>query len=254
MPSASRRYVAAASAAGLALVICGCTTTQTTAARLQLNDSRLRAAAQAVRVGAGDTSATVTVTAHTVLDQGGALEAAVTLDNHSDQAVSDLPISVGYQVGSHTVYLNGGEGLDYFDNHIPSIPAHGSLTWVDTATRVKIPRRARTFARVGATSSIPDLGSFTPPTISVTPATSGARAGGLDLLTVHLTNRSSIPQYQLPVYAVVTRNGRILAARDRSITELAGGAQAVVRIVLPSLDTGATQTSIRVQAPATIFK
>jgi hypothetical protein len=236
----------------LALLICGCTTTQTTAARLQLNNTRLRAVSLPVRVKAGRTSASVTVSARTVLSTRGHFTAVVTLENHSNAAVSDLPLSVGYREGTKTVYLNGAAGLNYFDNHIPSIAAHGSLTWVDTGSAAKLPRGARTFARVGATPTSV-LGQFTPPTISVTPVTAAAAAKKATTLTVHLTNRSSIPQYQLPVYAVVTEGSHILAARDTSITDLAGGAKAVVRIVIPASGAG-LQSSVRVEAPATIFK
>jgi hypothetical protein len=252
VPSAKGPHVAAAAAVGLALLICGCTRTQTTAARLQLNNTRLRAVSLPVRVKVGRTSASVTVSAKTILSTGGHFTAVVTLENHTGAAVSDLPLSVGYQVGAKTVYLNGATGLNYFDNHIPSIAAHGSLTWVDTGTAARVPRRARTFARVGSTPTSV-LGSFTPPTISVSPASTAAPAAKATTLTVHLNNQSSIPQYQLPVYAVVTEGSRILAARDTSITELAGGAKAVVRIVIPASGTG-LRNSVRVEAPATIFK
>ncbi len=234
---------------GLALLTCGCTSTQTTAARLQLNDSRLRASAESVRVTAGHTSTAVSVVSKTFLSQRGAFEVAVTLENHSDQAVSDLPISVGYETGAKTVYLNGAAGLAYFKNHIPSITAHGTLTWVYTAAK-QLPRHARTFARVGAKSSTP-LGRFTPPVISV--AAEASAAANPSSVMLRLRNRSSIPQYQLPVYAVVSKGTRIVAASDGSIADLAGGAKAVIRIVFAPPET-ADSAHIRVEAPATIFK
>ncbi len=251
MPSVKQPHLGVALAAGLAVMLCGCTTTQTTAARLQLNDSRLRAEAQSVRVGAQETSSTVTVAAKTFLNRGTTVDVAVTLENHGDAAVSDLPISVGYQRGSRTVYLNGAQGLAYFEDHIPSIPAHGSLTWVYTGAG-KLARRARTFVRVGATPSVA-VGRVTPPVITVTAADSAAGGAATPKLAVRLTNRSSITQYQVPVYAVVTRRGRIVAASAGSIADLSAGGRAVIHIALGAA--GATGTTgVRVEAPATIFK
>ena len=259
MRSANRASVSLALAAGVGLLICGCTTTQTTAARLQLNDERLRAEAEAVRVGPGETSATVTVTSETFLAQGGALTAAVTLDNHGDAAVSDLPISLGYEHAGHTVYLNGAEGSTYFDDHIPSIKAHGSLTWIFTANR-KVPRDAQTFVRVGAKPSIA-VGPISTPVIrvasSVVPSRRLSKRPSNGLVTtpslrISVTNTSSITQYQLPVYTVLTHGGRVVAANHHTVADLAAGARAVIDV---SFDpTGSGTRTVQVEAPATIFK
>jgi hypothetical protein len=240
---------------GLALVLCGCSTTQQTAARLQLNDARLRATATRVRLTATASGAPVRVSGLSLLAQGRhRATAVVSLENPSARAVSDLPISVGYRLGGRTVYLNGATGLSYFDNHIPSVAPHGSLRWVDT-TAGTIPRGARPFAYLGARPTAP-VGTFTLPDISVGTSQEQSAAGGGEALTLRLTNRTSIPQYQLPVYAVSTVSGRVVAAADRSLTELAGGAHVTLRIVLDgSLGSAAGAAgSVRVQAPPTIFR
>jgi hypothetical protein len=238
-------------AIGLALVICGCATTQQTAARLQLNDARLRAASTPVRLTVTASAAPVRVSSESLVTQGTRLRAVVvSLDNTSASAVSDLPISVGYRLGKRIVYLNAAGGLEYFDNHIPSISAHGSLSWVDAVTGT-VPRGAQGFAYVGALPTAP-VGHFTLPEIAVGTPRTHSSAAGVEALTLQLTNRTSIPQYQLPVYAVTTSAGRIVAAGDRSLTELAGGARVTVRIVLDG--SPAAAGSIRVEAPATIFK
>lgn len=241
----------------MALLACGCTTTQTTAARLRLNDSRLRAEAVAVRVTAGQISRAVTVTSTTVLPRhaGGTSQVAVTVENHGTQPISDLPISVGYWRGSRVVYLNGAEGLAYFEDHLPSIRAHGSLTWVYAAAR-PLPRGVRTFVHVGAKPSVA-VGRVSAPSISVAssvvPGRRSSRSSHGQVartgVRISVTNASSITQYQLPVYAILSHDGHIVAAGDRSIATLAPGAEAVVEVPFYAAGTG----SIRVQAPATIF-
>ena len=233
-------------AVGLALAVCGCASTQTTAARLRLNDDRIRASQQPSRVQPGDVSSSVAVSSETFLTAGHAF--TVVVKNGAARAVSALPISVGYRLGAKTVYLNATV-QNYFDSHLPAVAAHGTLTWVDAGTAT-IPARAKTFVRVGATPTVSN-GTFTPPVITINLST--APSAESRVLSADLTNRSSIPQYQLPIYAVITRAGHVVGGSSRSIADLAGGAKTVVRLALPA---GATSQGlgIQVEAPATIFK
>ncbi len=252
MPSVSRRAAGQVlGACGLALALCGCATTQTTAARLRLNDDRIRASELPTRVTPGQVSSSVVVSAQTLLSARGHFTAVVRLSNPAGAAVSDLPVSIGYRRGARTVYLNAA-AANYFDNHLPAIAAHGTLSWVTTGSG-QIPKQARTFVRIGATPTVRP-GRFTPPVIAVSRVTTaGAGTAGGSVLAAQVTNRSSIPQYQLPVYAVITDHGQVVGGSNRSIADLAGGATAVVRLALPA-GAGGENLSVRVEAPATIFK
>jgi hypothetical protein len=82
--------------------------------------------------------------------------------------------------------------------------------------------------------------------IGALPEVQIARAGGL----ITVRNTSSIPQYQLPVYAIASRRGRYVAAGQTTIADLGGGAQVRLRVPLVGDPRGAT---VSLEAPPTIF-
>jgi hypothetical protein len=214
------------------------------ASRLQLNSARIRASQVSTRVNGANASDSVRVTGVSALANGGRTAFVVGLHNASGHAVSDLPISVGYTLadGART-YLNEGDSLGYFDSHTPVITAGGHLVWVFTAARA-VPRRARPFALVGATASAAAHPSAQLPQITA----AGRNRGGR--LEVALDNRSDVPQYQLPVYAVAQRAGRYVAAGDATIVHLGTGSSATVELpLLGSL----SRATVQVEAPPTIF-
>jgi hypothetical protein len=236
-------------------VLCGCASTQTTAARLQLNDDRIRASEQPIPVARIGTSGTVTSAEVTVLSTGGRFTAVVALMNRG-AATSDLPLIVGYRLKGRTVYLNAGAQSNYFDNHIPAIAGHGSLNWVDTGS-AKLPEHAVFFAIVGAKPASPAGSGVTPPNVTAAPPpVLGVNVNNPStalMIPVDVTNHSAIPQYQLPVYAVVTEKGRVVSASSATIAELNGGAHATVKLSVPG-NLFTTSSDLRVEAPATIFK
>ena len=67
-------------------------------------------------------------------------------------------------------------------------------------------------------------------------------------IAVH--NRSSVPQYQLPVYAVAVSHGRYRAAGQVTVAHLGTGSSTTFDLGLVG-DPGAA--AIVLQAPATIF-
>jgi hypothetical protein len=163
--------------------------------------------------------------------------------------VTDLPISAGYQnAAGDRVYLNAAANLQYFEAHLPAIPAKHSLTWVYT-TNAKVPDGARPFAAVGLKPAAPAL-------LTDTDVAIGVRSGhlsGTDAVTVHLDNTSSVPQYQLQVYAYARTAGRYVLAGNATVPELDGGSKQVVRLKLVS--TGAAPSAnLHVVAIPTILQ
>jgi hypothetical protein len=227
---------------GVIAGLAGCTTTQQKAAWLRMNDARLRASELSVRVTTPGSA--VAVEQVSAVAGGGRSALVVRVRNLRSRTLSDLPISVGAVGASgRRTYFNGAPGLDFFKTHLPPIPARGQLTWVYT-TGARMPGGARPFARVGsrslqAPSSLPQ--------IRVLRRRGGGVAAGALRLTV--VNRSSIPQYQLPVYAVVRRGGRYLAAGEGTIGDLAGGSSSAIRLPLVGKPAGA----LELEAPPTIF-
>jgi hypothetical protein len=226
-------------AAGAVVTLAGCATTQDEAARLQLNSARIRAAEQKTVVRSAGSA--VEVSAVSLLSSPGAHTFVVTVHNRQSSAVTDLPISVGVSSRGHRrVDLNAHstQELSYFDSHLPRIAAGSSLTWVFTTT-TKLPSRAHPFALVGARPSPAASAGATAPTIAARVTGTRRTHDGGAVLEVTLRNSSTIPQYQMPIYAVAQRGGRFVAAGELIVPHLGSQKTLSVRVPIRGLLTDA---------------
>jgi hypothetical protein len=213
-------------ALGLLLIagaaVSGCSTTQDEAARLQLNSARIRAAE--VRTVVHTAGARLRVGRLSVVSGSRGTAFVVQVRNPGDRAVADLPISVGVQE-SHRgrVYLNAtsSQELSYFSSHLPTVAAGHSLTWVYTTAR-RLGRPIRPFALVGETPApvVTRAAEGTPPVIQVRDLSTTPAGDGGSRLLISLHNTSSVPQYQLPVYAIGVRGRRDVAAGELTVAHL----------------------------------
>lgn len=228
----------------LAIPLAGCTTTQHEAQRLQLDAARQRAALKGTRVTTQN--ATVRASSVSTLSVAGRTAFVVTVHNGGRHAVTDLPISVGFtRHGGAPVYLNATANPDYFQTHLPAIGAGRSLTWVYTAN-ARLPEGARPFARVGSKPSAPARLTETNVRIDLRYSyLTGGRS-----VTVHLDNPTSVPQYQLQVYAYAGSNGRYRAAGNATVADLGAGSSQRITLNL----TGAAAGDLHVQAIPTILQ
>ncbi len=229
--------------------LAGCATTQQEAVRLQLNGARIRAGEQAVRVTRPDPAVAV----RTVELIDGATRSAVLVVIHNRTAgpISDLPISIGARGSSGALsYLNAIPGLPYFGDHLPAIPAHGTLHWIFTAAR-RLPDGVRLFALVGTPPSATATRPRSLPMISAVLIGSTTVTVNSSELSLDVRNRSGVPQYQLPVYAFVQRGGRYLAAGDATIAHLSSNASTTLSLRLLGVWNGAR---VQIETPPTIFQ
>jgi hypothetical protein len=237
----------------MAAALAGCATTQQEAARLQLNAARIRASELPTEVTVPGQAVDVTRVARLVA--GGATAFVVQVRNSGPHPVSDLPISVGVRVGSkHPIYVNrqSPAELSYFAAHLPLVAAGATLTWVYTTDR-PLPAHARPFALVGGTPSNTAPRTKPLPVIragAVAPV-AGASAASASPLAVSLRNLSSVPQYQLQVYAVAERAGRYVAAGSFTVPHLGSSATSTVK--LPILGHIA-HARLEIEAAPTIFQ
>ena len=243
------RLVSAPALGLVALIAAGCATTMQTAARLQLNDARIRAAelpTHVLRPGQA-----VRVTAVTLLRYRGRIAFVVGVRNSGSRPLSDLPISVGVRAGSHgRRALNAGSAGSYFQSHLPVVAAGAQISWV-LAGNERVPPGARPFALVGATPSTPARPGRSLPAVRLVGVTGSGGATARRPVTVLVSNLSSIPQYQLQVYAVGRRSGRPVAAGALTVPLLAAGARVRVRVPLVG---SSTPAQLHVQAFPTIFR
>jgi hypothetical protein len=227
-----------------AIALAGCTTTQHEAQRERLDSARLRAALESTRVTVAN--AVVAPTSISEVSATGKTAFVVSVRNRGRKAVSDLPISIGYTTaGGESVYLNSAATLNYFQSHLPAIRAGGELTWVYTADRT-LPAAAHVFARVGLKPSAPALLTETNVSIKVRyryVASTGS-------LSVHLDNPTSVPQYQLQLYAYAKRGPRYVGAANTTIMNLGAGSERSVRLSL----VGDSSDQLHVQAIPTILQ
>ena len=229
---------------GVAL-LAGCATTQQEAARLQLNDARIRASAVPLRLGGHNRAVSVVSVAVLASPTGRSSAVLVTLRNRAPHPSSDLPLLVGVTpVDGHKIYLNRTPEPNYFQNHVPGIPANGLLRWVLTLDR-RLPARAAPFATVGLATADPATTIRTLPSLRGA-VTRGTRSGAV----VEIRNASGIPQYQLQVYALAWRRGRYVAAGQATISDLGSSASARLPITLVGDLSGAR---LSLEVPPTIF-
>lgn len=239
----SARPVALVGAGLAAAGLCGCVSTQTKNARLVLQNERILASENAVRVTHADPDIAVTQVAAVRATAGSAV--VVTLRNLTDRPLSDLPIAVAVRRrGARSARaLNGGANLAYFATHVASIPARGTTIWVLDTHR--LPAGTRPVVEVGSATIPASTRARRLPQLrvrSLAPTGSGE-------LSVSVSDLSGVPQYGLPVYAVVLRDGRPTSAATTLVSTLNPGARATVHLRLPDSTGGALELA----APATIF-
>lgn len=243
--SASPAAILVAAATALA----GCETTMQEAARIQINDARIRAGEVSVRISRS--IRTVSVTDIALVRGSGTTAFVVSIRNRSGAPTSDLAVSVGVRLaGGKVVYANSTAGLPYFSTHIAELGTGATLRWVFTTGR-RFPAGARPFARVGAAAVLsPEPHASPVPGVTARLLAPPAGGAGGEAATVLVRNRSSMPQYQLPVYAYVRRGERYLAAGAASIATLPSGSSATIKVPLAGHLEGGQVT---VEVPATIF-
>lgn len=229
----------------LALAVCGCTSTQHEAQRERLESARQRAELEPTRVTTQ--SRVVVVRSVSTVHAGRRTAFVVTVRNRGHRAVADLPILIGYSLAGGThVYLNTAAGLPYFEAHLPAVRAGRELTWVFSGMAGTQPVGARPVALVGLRPSPPAL--LTEMNVRI----DASYRTGPDHRTVSVTlsNPTSVPQYQLQVYAYAVRGGRFVAAGSATVADLGGGAKMHVRLRL----VGSPSGRLHVEAPPTVLQ
>jgi hypothetical protein len=213
-------------AAGIA--VAGCATTQQEASRLRLNSARIRVSQHPTKVAVAGRALRVKRVA--LISGRGGSAIVVRLHNPGTRTVSDLPISVGLRKGAarqRPLNVKSAEEFSYFEAHVPVIAPGATVTWVFTTPR-HVPAAAKPYAIVGARPSIPAPRVSTAPVISATAAGTATTAH----LAVTLHNRTSIPQYQLQVYAVARHGRRYVAAGALTVPHLGGDGTHTVQLPL----------------------
>lgn len=229
--------------------LAGCDSTQQQAARARLKAERF--IESSTRTIVRGRNPDVRVVRVTLLRGAHGTAITVRLRNAATHPLNDLPISVGIAgPAGRRSYLNASATGYYFANHLASIDARGSLTWVFTTTRT-VPIAATPFAAVGARASAVPTAVRTLPQIDIATAGTLTNSRGAARLRVRVTNVSAVPQYQLQVYALGLARGRYVAAGQATIGHL--GTQSSDTLAL-TLIGGPRPTSVELEALPTMFQ
>jgi hypothetical protein len=243
----ARCALTAGAAIGLAFGTVGCVSTEQKATWAHIVDARIIASQRPTIVTRP--GGQIAVTRVSLIRQGSRVAIAVSLSNRTGRVLNDIPISVGIRMrGGARRYLNRAAGLGYFQNHLAAIPARGRASWVFTARRV---RRVsgRPFAVAGRPSVPPVTVAHTLPSVRavLTPATEPSPGGRL---RITVTNRSGVPQVQLPVYAVARSAHGDTAAGSATVANLGAGQSATTDLHLVGR---AGRAPVQIEALPTLF-
>ncbi|MDX6627218.1 MAG: hypothetical protein QOE56_2207 [Solirubrobacterales bacterium] len=221
-----------------ATALAGCKTTQQSNDRLELRAHRTLASRVPVDVAKQNPDIRVERTAIVDGDKGGAIVAV--LKNVSDHVTSDLPIEVG--VGGQP--LNSGKAFSYGQTRAPALDPGEETTWV-FQTDKPLPGGAP-FARVGTPPSPALATADSLPDIEASPASAPANS----TLSVKITNKSDIPQYDLAVYAAAKKGQRYVVAGTGAVEHLGSNGSTTVNVPL----TGDAKASLRLFVSPIYFK
>ena len=153
----------------------------------------------------------VHVTEAVVLHGKEADAVAITVRNDGSTALSEMPIEFTiYGPGNKQLYTNAGGGLSKSLESIPTVPAHGKLTWVDDQVT----------STAAATRVVTKVGEGRPSSAAPI-AVSGVRVtseAGSQAIESSLTSPGPSTYHELVVFAVARSGGKVVAA-GRALVE-----------------------------------
>jgi hypothetical protein len=227
-----------------AVALTGCETTQEESAKLEKTAKHFTLAHRGLSIAHASTQAQVLGASVVRSSEGDAV--AVTVRNSTSHTLRSVPIAITVKgADGQTVYENNAPGLEAALTQISTLPAHGSVTWVDD----QVPQSgapASVSAVVGETPVA--SGSEPEPRVEVGGLRLSEASSGEAVGTVR--NRSNVTQQHLVVYVLARRAGRIVAAGRAVLSEVAAGASVPFQAFLVGAAAG---TQLEASAPASTF-
>ena len=226
----------------VALALSGCESTQEENAKLEKTAKHFALARTGLSIAHASTQ--VQVLSATVVRGTEGVAAAVTVRNSSSHTLSSVPIAITVKSAhGQTLYQNNAAGLEAGLTQISSLPAHGSVTWVDD----QVPSSGAP-ASVSAVVGEAHVANGPQPRIEVAGTHLAEASTGETAGTVR--NSSSVTQQHLVVYVLARRAGAVVAAGRAILAEVAPGASVPFQAFLVGAAAGA---QLQASAPATTF-
>jgi hypothetical protein len=210
-----RPFAHAATAAALALLLAACQSTQDHSAELAKKGSTVLKEETGLKVTKQSTD--VKVTSTTLLSDVNGSAVVLGLQNLSDQTLTNIPVEVKvFDAKGRTVYTNTIPGLEPALTSMPILKPRETAYWVnDQVLATGKPKSVK--AEVGQTSStlsgdLPDI-EVGPPKLEQDPV-SGLEVRGT------VVNKTGTDQGKLLLYAVGSKDGKVVAAGRGAIDHL----------------------------------
>jgi len=225
-------------------VLGGCESTQEESARLERQAKRVTLAQHGLSI-AHQSRYVKVVSAAVARDSEGAA-VAVTLRNDSGRALRSVPLAITVKgADGQTLFENNAAGLEAALTSLASLPAHGSVTWVDD----QVPAGGEPATALATVGEAPTLAGQAPQ-VSVSglhpiqDPTNGAGGAGT------VTNHSRVSQRNIVVFVVGRSGGRVVAAGRAVLPTLGAGMTLGFQAFLIGNAHGA---QLQASAPATTF-
>jgi hypothetical protein len=230
-------------AVSLASVCCGCQTTAEKSAELGERVKHQRLALRGVSVTRENPS--IKVVKSTVLHSSEGTAVVVSLRNTSSRALENAPIEITVRDAKGGVlFQNNQPGADPSLTRVSVLEPGSQTLWIDDQVRATgTPVSAS--AIVGESTS--RAGSVARMSVTAVRLSGEGVEAGADGT---VTNRSSVSQQHLVVYAVAHRAGQIVAAGRAVLPEVSPGASVPFQAYFVGDPSGA---KIEASAPATTF-
>ncbi|HEX4838310.1 MAG TPA: hypothetical protein VFV03_07305 [Solirubrobacteraceae bacterium] len=232
-------------AMSIALVCCGCQSTAEKSTELEKHAKHQKLALQGVSVTRDNPD--VKVLQSTVVHSSVGTAVVMELRNTSRHALENAPIEITVRDAKGVVlFQNNQPGLEPSLTKVSLLMPGAETMWVDDQVQVAgVPATAS--ARVGEAAQVRGI----VPQLSVSSAKPTGEAGGEAGEAGTVTNKSTVAQAHVVVYAVARRAGKIVAAGRAVLPEVGPGASVPFQVYFVGDPSGGAQ--IQTSAPATSF-
>ncbi len=212
-PLAVCRLLALGAGAATLLALSACESSQTASARLKKEGAK---AAQTTTVKAGVKNPNVRVKSTTVLTSANGSAVVVALQNTGAADQVTVPVQIrAKDAKGKVVYKNDLDGLQPALQQVALLRKGATQYWVNDQVTAATPPKTATVA-VGSPKGKP---SATLPKITLTRVKMDSDESG-DFVSGIVRNESKQPQVNMPIYGVVRRGTRIVAAGRALIERL----------------------------------
>jgi hypothetical protein len=226
------------------LALAGCETTAQKSARLERQAGHVSGVEQGLTVKRPGRA--VKIVSTTVVHSAEGAAAIVRVRNVTARPLRDVPLAITVSdARGQVLSRNDAPGLEGALVAVPSLPAHGELSWVDDQLGAG-GDPAKLSALAGEATAAGAL-----PRLSLSGLKLDEEGAGGAAVSGRVTNRSAIAQRGVVVFATAWRGRRAVAGGRAVVPELAAHGSAAFQALLIG---DARSAALAVSAPATTFQ